>query len=169
MRAIHPSLGAKSITVLFLSVLLFVLADLKVVSAVLEEQHNVFVECLNEATDTEQQRRIDLRMLWETVGLRVSVPNRDSYAEQAFGTRWFSPRRVSSAIHVSGSCRAWAGICLFGKCFRALEGALSRVPRYVQCFFLVCLLLQVLDLCGLACYPPLVQFCPQVKYLLTEL
>lgn len=45
----------------------------KVVSAVLEEQHEVFVECLNEAKDMEQHHRVDLGMLWETVGLRVSV------------------------------------------------------------------------------------------------
>lgn len=43
------------------------------VSAVLEEQHKVFLDCLNEAKDAEQQQhRVDLRMLWETVGLRVS-------------------------------------------------------------------------------------------------
>eukprot|EP00903_Cladosiphon_okamuranus_P022367 g20571.t1 len=43
----------------------------KVVSAVLAEQHEVFEECLNEAKDIGQQHRVDLRMLWETVGLRV--------------------------------------------------------------------------------------------------
>eukprot|EP00752_Nemacystus_decipiens_P010830 g9629.t1 len=43
----------------------------KVVSAVLEEQHRVFVDCLNEAKDMEHHHRVDLRMLWEAVGLRV--------------------------------------------------------------------------------------------------
>lgn len=45
----------------------------KVVSAVLEEQHNVFVEFLNEAKGMEQHQRGDLKMLWESVGLRVRV------------------------------------------------------------------------------------------------
>ncbi|CAB1113650.1 unnamed protein product [Ectocarpus sp. CCAP 1310/34] len=38
----------------------------KAVSSVLEEQHSVFVECLKEV-----DQRVDLRMLWESVGLRV--------------------------------------------------------------------------------------------------
>ncbi|CBJ33779.1 conserved unknown protein [Ectocarpus siliculosus] len=38
----------------------------KAVSSVLEEQHSVFVDCLKEV-----DQRVDLRMLWESVGLRV--------------------------------------------------------------------------------------------------
>ncbi len=50
---------------------IFCRTPLQAVSSVLEEQHQVFVECLNEGKDMGQHHRVDLRMLWESVGLRV--------------------------------------------------------------------------------------------------
>lgn len=50
------------------SVTVTVTVTAQAVSSVLEEQHSVFVECLKKV-----DQRVDLRMLWETVGLRVSL------------------------------------------------------------------------------------------------
>lgn len=74
MRSPPPERGERTSVLFsfFLSCFVLYIIDFQVVSAVLEEQHKVFVDCLNEAKDMEHQHRVDLRMLWETVGLRVS-------------------------------------------------------------------------------------------------